>query len=347
VYRDSTVTIPAPYLASIETTDVTSQPTINVSADLSELSPRDSAAVVTALKMNGQPTNFANAVQIDFKKDEFGRSRSRFMNMSIDDLYTVSDPSVAAAFEVANDFLARLRSISRGIHIAQLTPDNTLWRLIYLNDDETPIAADREQIRSFTANQVRISTVGVDSAIWESAKSLSENFEPPVWDTLLLDAEKLAPHVGPAIVLANTALEAFIAVSLNVLANQAVHPVLWLWINDRKDFRKEPSVAEQFDILLKVCSGKSLKEESALWEAFKNLRDIRNSFVHEGKALLGGAPVTVGKVKELIERAKAIVAWVENLLPEQHRRPESPGPYTFEFLMSVKAPHLSDGRRAI
>jgi hypothetical protein len=43
-----------------------------------------------------------------------------------------------------------------------------------------------------------------------------------------------------------------------------------------------------------------------LWEAFKNLRAARNSFVHEGVARIGQEPVTKVVAAQLIGRARDI-----------------------------------------
>ena len=71
--------------------------------------------------------------------------------------------------------------------------------------------------------------------------------------------------------------------------NQSCHPELWRWINQRGDWRREPTVEEQYDTLLKVLTGHTLKEDQDLWELFKHLKTARNSFVHEGMAKVCGA----------------------------------------------------------
>jgi hypothetical protein len=76
------------------------------------------------------------------------------------------------------------------------------------------------------------------------------------------------------------------------------------------------------DLLLRVMTGHSLKEEGRLWEAFQNLRSARNAFAHEGRAVLGGVEVTPEKAAELIGHAKAIADWVERLLPVERKRPK-------------------------
>jgi hypothetical protein len=84
-------------------------------------------------------------------------------------------------------------------------------------------------------------------------------------------------------VLGFTALEVRIEAALNELARLfGVRPDVWEWLNDRGDYRKEPSTVEQFDSLLKSVTGRTLKEDNRLWEAFQNLRKARNAFAHDG-----------------------------------------------------------------
>jgi hypothetical protein len=139
---------------------------------------------------------------------------------------------------------------------------------------------------------------------------------------LLLDAMGLLPRVGPSLVLAATALETRIAEVLDLLEGRNPLPGgLWQWINDRGDYRKEPSTAEQFDVLLRVMSGRSLKDDAGLWEAFQNLRDARNSFVHEGVARIGKRPeaVTVDAAGTLIQQCWRILEWLDEFVPVERR----------------------------
>jgi hypothetical protein len=96
---------------------------------------------------------------------------------------------------------------------------------------------------------------------------------------------------------------------------------LWHYINNRGDYQKDPSVKEEYDVLLRALTGRSLKEEPVLWEAFCNLRGARNALVHGGTLTIGGRPITRNQAYELVGRAKEIALWVESLLPGSARRP--------------------------
>ena len=101
-------------------------------------------------------------------------------------------------------------------------------------------------------------------------------------DELLLDAYALPPQVGPAVVLAHTAVETRVAQTTDRNAIlTGLNAELWSWLTVR-------STAEQLDRLAKALTGKSLKDDRRLWEGFQHLREALekqgNKFVHEGKA---------------------------------------------------------------
>jgi hypothetical protein len=97
-------------------------------------------------------------------------------------------------------------------------------------------------------------------------------------------------------VLASTALETRISAALDELVQLVgLNAELWEWINHRSQFWMEPSTGDQFGILLKTLTGRSLKDDGILWEAFQNIRTARNSFAHEGVAILGGTELSVPK----------------------------------------------------
>ena len=58
------------------------------------------------------------------------------------------------------------------------------------------------------------------------------------------------------------------------------------------------------------------------WEAFKNLKAARNSFVHEGVAQIGKRPVREAEARELVQRAADIVTFIKAKLPNEMPWPE-------------------------
>jgi hypothetical protein len=167
---------------------------------------------------------------------------------------------------------------------------------------------------------LRVSFVGLTPKMWAAVYELPPEYEPLLWDVLLLDAQGELPRIGTAIVLAATALEVFVARILDQLAAEhAIPKEFWALINDRADYRQEPTLVEQYDTLLKFFTTHSLKEEAVLWEAFRNLKQARNRFVHEGTARIGNVVVDAARAGELITAAGQIIAKIREWLPEQLR----------------------------
>jgi hypothetical protein len=294
------------------------------------LGPADPQPRTTLILVEGAETTQANALQIDFIKDDFDRRRS------VD-----SDPPVELAFRVANDLLARLRTLGRSGRVKPISPKSTVWRIEYLNDDESQLESVEGLHRAVGGASWRWKVFGLRGDLWTATRDLPDDFEPTPWDTLLLDALDLLPEVGPTIVLAFASIETRIASAIDVLAAGSVSGELWEWIRDREgDYRKEPSITEQVDVLLHAFSGHSLKEDTRLWEAFRNLRQARNTFVHEGRAEIGGQPVTPERASQLLATAGQIIEWIEQLLPESERRPRDAreGEQTLELSRFLTAP---------
>jgi hypothetical protein len=119
--------------------------------------------------------------------------------------------------------------------------------------------------------------------------------------------------------------------------------------NERGDFRKQPSVSERFDNLLTVFTRRSLmKEEPLLWESFSNLKNARNALAHEGIASLGkrGELVDASKARKLVNDADKIISWIEQLLPDSHRRQrkDAIGPFARRMATMQEAEALGHAR---
>lgn len=288
-----------------------------VSDIVRSLHAADPPSTDLGITINGRPTIPANAIQIDVLKDDFDRTPTASASTA-----QSGDPPTDLLFEVANSILYRLRSVARAPGIHPIEAEGSCWRLEYLDDTGQLLTAERGKIRARNGGGFSVSVTGLTSSIWRACVGLERNFRPNVWEILLLDAEAQLPDVVPAVVLAAAALEVLIGASLEALApTDRLATELWAFINNRGDYRKEPSVAEQYDQLLHALSGHSLKDRPDLWEVFRNLRDARNSLMHEGTLSIGGQPVTRSQAFTLIGRAKELAEWLEILLPPQARRP--------------------------
>jgi len=254
----------------------------------------------------------ADALRIDFWKEVFDRRKDG-----------PCDPPEDVIRRSVNWFLVRLRYVTRAAQVRPLDFPLVSWRIRYLNDDETELQFDESLVRGRGAVKFTLGWIALKKTVWEDIHSLPVDYDPPPWDGLLLDAFDELPSIGPAVVLAVTSLEVFIAHVLDKLAElKPVDAILWKWINQRGDWLREPTIEEQFDTLLKFLAGHSLREDEKLWEAFKNLKSARNSFVHEGVAKIGGSPITVEIARGLIQFASQAISAVRQWLPEELTWPE-------------------------
>jgi hypothetical protein len=254
----------------------------------------------------------ADALRIDFRKESFDRRAG-----------THIDPPEDVIDRAINFFLTRLRHVARTGQVRPVRFPLVTWRMRYLNDDESEFKEEAGLVRGRGTKSFSLSFIALTNKIWTDVFSLPPDYEPPPWESLLLDATVEMPSIGPALVLAATALEVFISRVLDRLApTKVVPPELWHWINERGNRLKEPSLEEQYDVLMKFLTGHSLKDEPLLWEAFKNLKDARNAFVHEGIAKIGQTPVSTETANKLIASASNIIAKIREWLPNELHWPE-------------------------
>lgn len=283
------------------------------------------------ISIKGKQVVESNLLQIDFKKDAFNRD-SREQNPRH------YDPPLPLAFGIANSFLARVRTITQDSGLRTLHPSKTAWQIKYLTDNEEPVDDDSSG-RRCTGRASAGGTFAartITTEVWEKIAELPGDYQPYAWETLILDAIGLLPDANAAVVLAAAALETFIGEALNKLQAQSQIPnELWTWLNNRGHFLKDPSVEEQFGILLKFFTGWSLEEDTRLWESFQYLRAARNSLAHEGilsvsKKNKKKEKLTLERAIDLVHIAKEIIERVETFLPEQERR-DIPDLSTLQF----------------
>lgn len=263
------------------------------------------------IEIDGAKGFAANAIQFDFHKTAFDRTRAK----------GYFDPPIELMQRVVASFVARLRYVTRASQVHQFDlAGGATWRLQYLNDDESELPENPELSRAVGAVAFSVSLASLSPVVWESMYEFDSDWRPPVWDDILLDAFSALPSLGTALVLGATALEVFIADILERLASTGDIPSdIWTWINNRDDWHNDPSTEEQFDVLLKHFTGHSLKEETRLWQSFKELRTARNKFVHEGTPRIGGTVITEVKARQLLASANDTISTIRDWLPAEKK----------------------------
>ena len=326
------LTIHPPVAALTTLTSQVSDPALPLMNLVDKLVPATSQEGTEHVLLNGRKTVLTNLLQIEYRRDTFCRDAHTQEGTPAD------DPPVTHAFGVINGLLRRLRTVGQAARIREVDPTAVLWRFEYLNDDGTPLAHDQRYFRVRAGVSFRFEAQALLQAQWERIKALPIDYAPPPWDTLLLDAELMLPQIGPPLVLAFTAVETVAMATIDYLAgSSSTPPALWRWINERGPL-KVPTVEEQCGELLKVLAGRSVKDDAPLWESFKHLSTARNKFVHEGVATLAGRTVTQSDALSMVTRAKEIVRFLEQFLPEEARRPIVDEVVTWSSQQMLRAP---------
>lgn len=279
-----------------------------------EIIPANPPRTLDGVSIDGQKAIQADLIQLDFRKADFNRQNVPGNS--------AGDPPEQLVFQIVNSLLRRLRSVSQAPRVFEISSLNARWSLEYISDNEESLPANTGLVSTRTSTNWRLEDQPITQEIWIRANGLPPDYQPARWDTLLLDAKQLVSQVGPALVLAATAVETAASAIIDYLFTKSTVPkLLQEWINDRGDWRKDPSVEEQCDVLLKSLSGRSLKDEPNLWEAFKNLKKARNQFVHEGVALINGKPANPEEAAILLDQAGAVISFLESFLDDSRKRP--------------------------
>jgi hypothetical protein len=305
------IRIHKPYRSNVDYSDLRFESPAPLHHVTEQLTPAEPQPLIDRVQIDGAPVVLADAVQIDFIREEFDRRIG------------ADDPPMRLMLAVLTGFLSRLRAVAQAPHVRP--PEYPIYRLTFLNDDGSEFEHHDSLHRHRVAAGFHVEALGLNEDVWRAVGTLPDDYRARRWDDLLLDARDLLPEFGAALVLAATAVEIRLEDALNYMASTAVKPPgLWKWINDRDDYRKEPSILEQSDVLMKQLAGRSLKENPKLWEAFQQLRAARNSFVHQGVAAIKGTPVDLQASLGLISSATEIVSWIEQFLPADQRKPSHP-----------------------
>jgi hypothetical protein len=346
-HGEYTVTAHPPVQGNVDSSvsDITSA--IPLMDAISNLNEASILMPTSAVKINGHDIIKANLLQFDLlaRRDfrrEWGTSAKRRPEF---------DPPDELFFHLANNIIGRLRAIGRLSSIRFVSPDNAAgWKVEYLADDGQPLQKDETLFRARFVPKMTWQISGITAGVWEQAFGQPPDFTPPIWDMLLLDAQAQLPDVNTSVVLASAALETFINISLDILAEgSSVAPETWDWLTTRgDDWRKQPSTYENYDQVLFLLTGRSLKKEKAdLWAAFTKLRDARNSIVHQGRAVVRTGSkkekeVSPDMAMKFVTDAGLIISWVEAILPEERRRKYFKGNILYSFDRPATGPNNSN-----
>ncbi len=279
---------------------------------LEDLEPVSDPTFFDQVLIGGRRGGPSTLIQIDFQADSFSRKRGQEPQRI--------DPGAEFIFAILNSFLSKIRSLTRSPYVKNVTPNESHFRITYLDDEGTLLPEDKELFRDFRCGNIEFNANHVSEAIWNQIQSLPDSYAPLPYEKLLLDAQSMMSEIGACIFLMHAALELLVEHALDILkeAMPASSREIWSVLTDKQRYR----VAEQYkDLLPLVSGGRSLvKELPDHWNAFMKLCKARNGFAHEGKLVVEGNELYLDDVKEIFRKVKEIVDFVEELLPIEKRR---------------------------
>jgi len=280
------------------------------------LRPMDDVKRYEFVRMDGQFVCHADLLQIDFFGDGFERRSG-----------TADDPNPTEVERVTRDVVRRLRYTLGAPWFREFPLHKVFWVIRYLADDESELPETAGFVRIRGHAPFEFIFTGFDEHSWHAAQRLGTDFTPLLWESLHLDARFLLPEVGPAIVLAYSAIEAASEqlVRQNALSSQVAQRLL------------KKRVPDRLDIVASQLIGTTLKADPILWQAFDELRRARNSFAHAGRAMLNGTIVDEHMASALVDRSEPVLRWIESHLPAGLQTSKDPYVPVWEYRAPLTA----------
>jgi len=106
--------------------------------------------------INGKPAFQANGLRIYFQKDNFDRRQG-----------SECDPPHPLIARTINQFLLKLRFVTRGSKIRPINFPYTSWYLQYLNDDESELDKTEGLAKGRGGKTVTLSWTALNNDVWE------------------------------------------------------------------------------------------------------------------------------------------------------------------------------------
>lgn len=280
----------------------------NVNELIQQLQPVPKPRVYEYVRMNGSLVKHADLLEVDFLRNTFDRAAG-----------SPQDPSPIDVQAVFQNIVARLRYTTGAPTFREFALIQTFWITRYLDDDGNELPEEQGLVRARVHAPFEFTFSGLDTHSWSAIKPLDFHFQPHPWERLYLDAHFLLPEVGPALTLALSAIE--------TAADQMIRDRLTAKPEKAESLIRGRRLGQRLDDVARQLTGKSLKEDPALWNAFNRLRLARNASSHTGLPLLDGKVIDRQAAFEIIAASEPILRWLEALMSsglQTHRDPHMP-----------------------
>ena len=129
-------------------------------------------------------------------------------------ILTPIEPSLDLLFQIANNYLAKIKAVTQGFMISTLGEESN-WGIQYLNDDDSKV--DDGLTKSLWGSAFEHHVCFLSKESIQAVKKLPNEYKLKSYESLMLEADAIMPSAGAAIILAFSSIEAAIDRALNSL----------------------------------------------------------------------------------------------------------------------------------
>jgi hypothetical protein len=215
---------------------------------------------------------------------------------------------------VIDYWFTTLRYVSNFVKLKPFEIYRTFYDINFTSDDGEPITIpDLRLIR-----RVNVLYYIITNEMWNEATQIPYEYSLPQWKITLLDSRDLVNNPGSALVLAFSSLEIYI--------NELLIKHVNLFENEQNKYRYldkiqnvNTNIYDKFCTLSKKILGFSLKKNDVLFNVFKNIKEARNCFIHNGTLIFNRTEITPVSIVSIINKIESIIHFYEVNINEEYR----------------------------
>lgn len=266
--------------------------------------PKNPPEVLPCVRLGGHPAIPMDFLVVDIQREHFERPLREEQTQR-------ESESIKFAYEVIDLVLNRMRALLNSPTI-RLTNGDAPHYFQFLTDEGAPLSADETHLRQgLSAGSMRLQEAVLGSELWnrivEPVPSL------PLHRVLMLEAKAISPEMA-AIVLAFSSVESATKSLITALAKATLPESMARWLGDEAYFRRR-TIEGLLRGEVAGLTGRNLQQENPFWVSFKELLQVRNNLVHDGRPSLHGVLLKSIDVDPLLEKAEVVLTTLEELFP--------------------------------